>query len=1168
MKNIRIAMSVACAVALLSAGRAQADVVECTNTGYGTGPVAGSGWSDGNEPSPGNDYVVYGGKILSTGKNSGTSAQDSYTFDGGSLSLGEQRAGGTHGNIVFFGRGTTAFPRGMTIYRAQGSSINFGNANDANLYTHHISGAITLDATYQAAPQLKAQYRGNSQHLYFDGPIYGNASTGMQFLDNCNDPPASTGTTNKFVVFTGDLSGYYGYISAYGTPEAIANRIVTLVFGSTVFPGTVKLVDGTRALLRTLDTDDTVKIGTLEMVDGSTLYPEIDIVNSRAGLIEVTSAYTRSGTQKVVAKFLSEFCASSHAAMSIPLLKVAETAGTLAKENFELCPVDAGELPEGALALRVGGDTLYLDVAAYSTDGVTDVTLATSDGSNESAFLEAYSGHWNPVGAPQPGRAYHVTGGKVLRTPVANAASNTSPPGEDIVFGGDSLVLGDDSSAGQLQSWAWSRVAIPKLTVKNGSVIATSSGSGYRGTIIDSDIEIEATSPGNAEFRPGTTWVHFFLKGTLSGAETSAMRLRLANVNSEMYLLSDCSGYNGLIEVTADAALNEQYGGLRICSTNIPGTLKIGADTSSGAGVLLTVSNGLQVANLVVNRPTVLTMELNASTLASGQYPVVATNTVSLNAALSVNVKVTGGDPIARTDNLAAAFVPVLKWPASVSADETKLVLGSVSGATLTPASGYFVPECRTEGNWRVFGLAKRQFVYLAYADDSKTNSAPEFYTARTSFDERYAEESNHFFGWNWSDQARPHADCDYYANNTLRTHSGMTDVYFQGHALFLRSTLVMQSTTVVVTNLYLVGDNSGAGSISHMHQGGDRNVNDFAPGGTRTLKGRVTIATGGTRTATFTAPHLSSTVGSGCLNLNADIVGSGNAVFQMNSNTSYPVNALSYLEFSGDNSAWTGKATFQSADTSQWSDSEHLVVLFSEAGNLGGNLSAFAYNGITLKHGATLKPRTSVAYSLSNRGIYIDGQGGVATERGVSLSFGTTVTWNGTLVKEGAGTVLFGGAAKFGSSAGDEPSAGSNVLSVNGGGVGVTAAAALDGVKAVFGDGSALVVKLTGVTAETTAKGWTNTKLDDPFVSNAADGKLHVAFDADGFIPDGMPYRVAICTVKSGAAADSVRGMFSLARPSALRGYRAVQDGEEESDGMVTFYAVLKPTGLVIMLQ
>ena len=110
MKNIRIAMSAACAVALLSAGRAQADVVECTNTGYGTGPVAGSGWSDGNEPSPVNDYVVKGGKSLSTGKNTRNPATDNYTFEGGSLTFGEERSGGTAGSLIFYGCGTTAFP--------------------------------------------------------------------------------------------------------------------------------------------------------------------------------------------------------------------------------------------------------------------------------------------------------------------------------------------------------------------------------------------------------------------------------------------------------------------------------------------------------------------------------------------------------------------------------------------------------------------------------------------------------------------------------------------------------------------------------------------------------------------------------------------------------------------------------------------------------------------------------------------------------------------------------------------------------------------------------------------------------------------------------------------------------------------------------------------------
>ena len=51
---------VVCMLAVLSAicGSLYAEVVTCVNTGYTTGPVAGSGWSDGMTPSDDKDYLV------------------------------------------------------------------------------------------------------------------------------------------------------------------------------------------------------------------------------------------------------------------------------------------------------------------------------------------------------------------------------------------------------------------------------------------------------------------------------------------------------------------------------------------------------------------------------------------------------------------------------------------------------------------------------------------------------------------------------------------------------------------------------------------------------------------------------------------------------------------------------------------------------------------------------------------------------------------------------------------------------------------------------------------------------------------------------------------------------------------------------------------------------
>ena len=429
---------------------AYADVVTCVNTGYTTGPVAGSGWSDGLTPSNDKDYLVNNGKVLSTGNNK----TDNFTFLGRSLTIGDATTAGT---IIFCGAGTTAFPCGIKIYNSSaGSNVNSGSSQNQLTEVHHIDGPVMFDSSYKTAPQLVSAFRSNGQHLYFDGVITGDDKTGMKFSAG----EWSNVNTNDLIAFTGDMSGYNGYIELNGSGIDTPNVLV-LAFGNLTYSGTVKLTDGYQAFLRTVDTDDVAKIANLVMPNGSTIYPQIDVVNKKGGTIEITGLFDRSGKQCIRAKFLKYFSSCDHGKFSLPVLKVAKSAGTLNVKDFELAVEDAGEMPDGAVSLRVGEDesgvpTLYLDIAAYSSDGVTDVQLLISDASGESAFLEEFSSHWNPIGVPREGRTYHVLGGKELRTPYMPAAdgSNTAPFGEPVSFYGDAIILGDAVSSGKMSHWS------------------------------------------------------------------------------------------------------------------------------------------------------------------------------------------------------------------------------------------------------------------------------------------------------------------------------------------------------------------------------------------------------------------------------------------------------------------------------------------------------------------------------------------------------------------------------------------------------------------------------------------------------------------------------------------------------------------------------------------
>ena len=316
-----------------------AETIKCVNTAYSIAP--NDCFGVGHTPSKENDYVVDADQVFSTGKNT----IDSFSFSGGSLTIGSSAT--SKGKLVFYGKGTVTVPCGIRICHASGH-VNYGWSKDKLTYNHHVVADIALDSSFKTAPQISTEFRSNGQHLFFDGKISGDASTGMKFFGN----EWSNDNTNDVVAFTGDMSKYYGYIDIAGStkvkvpdvqPEQICTNTLILALGNVECPGTVKLTDGQYAFLRTVDTDDTAKIATLVMPDGATIFPQIDIVNKKCGVIEVTEKFTRSGKQCIRAKFLNPLISSDHGSFSLPVLKVAENAGTLNVDDFELAVEDAGD---------------------------------------------------------------------------------------------------------------------------------------------------------------------------------------------------------------------------------------------------------------------------------------------------------------------------------------------------------------------------------------------------------------------------------------------------------------------------------------------------------------------------------------------------------------------------------------------------------------------------------------------------------------------------------------------------------------------------------------------------------------------------------------------------------------------------------------------------------
>ncbi len=1141
--------------------------IACPQAAHATVTAASTGWNSAHDLSSWDDstawhtdqdYVIPKGKTLISGKKD----VNDITFPGGPLTVGDSSGSAT---FIFYRSSVVRYPRGITIVNGSGCNANFGVSGsqekpDYNTYTYHLHGDISVVSTHKTAPQFTSVFRSNGQYLYFMGALSGDAYTGMKFSAD----EWSNVNTNNFAFFMGDLTGYHGYLEVANNGKAQG-----LALGPSPCPGKVKLSGGANAFLRTATPTNDATIAKLEMSANSSLYPVIDMVKLTNGTVRVTSQLSLTAPVHVCARFTGFVKNVAAPETWFPILSCPAAAGALNIDDFDLVPMDAGDGAEELLSLSVRDDsngvpTLWLVKQAYAPDDSTVPVLSVSDGSGESAFLEGWASHWSPAGVPAAGRDYIVKDGKILRTPYFQPAVTTSAgvPGEDQTFGGDSITLGDAASTGEIQHWGYNKVVIPRLVVSNGCYTCSGNWTGNRHAWLDAPIEIAAADPSKAVFKTGATWQHLYLLGKVTGGESSACRMYFTNSNSEMLPQGDWSEYYGLLELACSSSAmvgDVKFGG---SATAMPGKLRIGSTTAEAGGSFrMTFSGGLAVSALEVNRPVTLHVGLDASALAGA--PLVVTNSLTLNAKVSLSLDATG-DIISRTDNADAAFIPVLKVATKVagSLDETMFEIGGVTGASLTPAS-LFALEKREEAGFTVLGLAKRRVIHMLSADDATTNSTTGAKTARTSFDREWeaadGDNTGRAAGWNWSVNARPQPDCDYYVDNgkTLRTHSSDAEAFFRGHALYLRGPLLMQSDDVTVTNCHLIG-----GLLQAVHHGGRGGMYSFLPESslTRTFYGDVAV-------------HANSSVASPAtaqfdgLRLACGFSGSAMLTVAKNSNSLY----AGFVDMAGDNTSFSGIMKF-SDNYASASPGTRMTVIFSGADNLGGEMAAFAYNGVWLTRHATLRPSCTASYSRENRGIYVETAGGIDVAEGEAFTVDAQVTWHGQLVKYGAGVLRFGKAPKFmgadGKTIQDAPiaNAPSNLVRVTAGSIGVTMPTACDGLTLVMEDGASLQVDVDSASGALATQGLVNTKSPSPFVLDGTDGKLHVSFDMSG-ATGGARYTVAVCTLPAAEAA-ALRQNIVLEKPP-LANYKAeLLPAESSGAATETIFVEVAPGGFSLIFR
>lgn len=287
-------------------------------------------------------------------------------------------------------------------------------------------------------------------------------------------------------------------------------------------------------------------------------------------------------------------------------------------------------------------------------------------------------------------------------------------------------------------------------------------------------------------------------------------------------------------------------------------------------------------------------------------------------------------------------------------------------------------------------------------------------------------------------------------------------------------------------------------------------------------------------------------------------------------------------LELAGDNVKWTGKLLVKGLNSNEYKNYEidgqtvscpnrananHCRLYLADAAALGGRRANFAHDALELKHYGEVFLRNDVALPAGlNRGVSFGDYATLTVTNGLTFTILQPTTWAGTVYKTGAGKLALGGAAKFGGAEqADTPTAGQNILEVEGGSIEPLTAEAFNGVQIVLADETCRIALNADAKGELADKGLVNVKTDKPFATSAQDGKIRFEVytsRSESEVASGVT--VALCTVTANAAS-GLRDKFEIGR---LKGFRGKVSERQNTDGTTTFLARYVKWGFAISIR
>ena len=259
--------------------------------------------------------------------------------------------------------------------------------------------------------------------------------------------------------------------------------------------------------------------------------------------------------------------------------------------------------------------------------------------------------------------------------------------------------------------------------------------------------------------------------------------------------------------------------------------------------------------------------------------------------------------------------------------------------------------------------------------------------------------------------------------------------------------------------------------------------------------------------------------------------------------------NGVNQTRLYGDNSDYTGRlyVTHEASPTNEYVGTQFG---FNSAAALGGALSTFRANAITIDKYSMMCPSTNITFDTANRGISGVGPYGFNVPTGVTFAVKVPIYQNNTMYKTGAGTLALGGAMTFGTN---------NLCRVREGGMTALSDAAVAELDCTFADGTSIVLSPDS----TAANGFRNVTIED--ADGGAAGKVNVV----PVLPEGGidgAVTLPICTVA--ATAPDLTANLNLVYVKGYRSRLLRQDVTVEGVACVRYSVQCAHEGFMVIFR